>query len=474
MKKRTKVVGGITFLSVALFIGSCSQGFDVNESFSSGVSNAQLESPASEKIIFSKVPGSDTPQEQVAWPVVHGAGGYLFTLYNMDDPANPVKLYTDTIDGVSTIFQYDDDTNYKVELTTLGDAKQNNKDALTASVASWSSLVPATVIPDGTDLFQYFNENPIPADTTQYAYEMVENGHYTASGDLNFGAVMVTLRGTKVNPPILTMDGSFVSTGGGMIVKYMTVVKTSNAPFISYSSSPDNSFNYNGTGVYVSVGREQTVQQCNVYGLASEFITANGKKYGFESLSCLNSHIFLAPDVNASMMFNLNQSFIVHLNVKNSTFADPSLYNKANVSYAMQLGNNRPDKYGYGKGDVTATIDHTTFYGLAGKGNFFNTGQALSQDGNTLVFTNNLFYESGNSNTYGKFGSGSAHSKMKASGNAWYWSDSSITTGDGNNPITVNPGFAALDPSSNPATWAFVPTASDIVTAQCGDTSWYN
>ena len=96
-----KAVGSICCLSMVLFVGSCAgDGFD-KETFSGGVTNSQLESPKIDESSFSTLTMPNSPERiKVTWPVVMGAGGYLFNVSIVDDPSNPIPVVVDSlIDG---------------------------------------------------------------------------------------------------------------------------------------------------------------------------------------------------------------------------------------------------------------------------------------------------------------------------------------------------------------------------------------
>ena len=57
MKIKMKIAGKLWGLSAILLFVSCAKGFDDNETFSGGVTNAQLESP--ENISFSTLTNAD-------------------------------------------------------------------------------------------------------------------------------------------------------------------------------------------------------------------------------------------------------------------------------------------------------------------------------------------------------------------------------------------------------------------------------
>ena len=114
--------------AMLLFFASCVDGFKDNDIFSSGVKNTTLNSPDS--ITFA--PSSDGATIKISWPVVYGAGGYLFTFYKVDDPANPVAVgqKDQVVDGCSVTRDLAEDSKYKVVIKTLGDSTVNNKGAL--------------------------------------------------------------------------------------------------------------------------------------------------------------------------------------------------------------------------------------------------------------------------------------------------------------------------------------------------------
>ena len=56
MKIKMKIAGKLWGLSAILLFVSCAKGFDDNETFSGGVTNAQLESPVIDDNSFSTLP----------------------------------------------------------------------------------------------------------------------------------------------------------------------------------------------------------------------------------------------------------------------------------------------------------------------------------------------------------------------------------------------------------------------------------
>lgn len=122
----------------AMFLGSCAvDGFDDKEKFDDGVSGVKLESPELSTKTVAASDGSD--KLQVSWKVVYGAGGYECKAYNVDDPDNPEEVASDTIDGTSFQFKIAEDTNYKIEVRTLGNKAKNNTEADKPTVAIYTS-----------------------------------------------------------------------------------------------------------------------------------------------------------------------------------------------------------------------------------------------------------------------------------------------------------------------------------------------
>ena len=223
-KKMTRVglfcMGGL--LALAAIVSSCAKGFDSDETFTSTVRDSQLASPTLTQSSFaSKVNADGSESVQVTWDVVPGAGGYYCHVDNVDDPANPVVVFDGNVDGTSFLFDKADDTKYSVSVKTLGNAKLNNKEAADATVFAYSTMVPAQVIPVGTDIADFVKSHLIDTDDEQ-AFELQANGNYTLNSEVDFGTHKVTFRGDKIHRPIVTIgyDG-VIRTGAGLKIKWI-------------------------------------------------------------------------------------------------------------------------------------------------------------------------------------------------------------------------------------------------------------
>lgn len=160
----------LLILSAVYLLSSCIDGYHDDWTFNAGVKNTTLSSPDSAQITFSTNLNNELV---INWPVVLGASGYEFSMYIVDDPANPVAVGTENeiIDGCSTTRPLQEETKYKIVIKALGNEKLNNKDAELATATRYSTLLPAhEIIPDGTDLYQYFNSTIIPDSTGPVVY----------------------------------------------------------------------------------------------------------------------------------------------------------------------------------------------------------------------------------------------------------------------------------------------------------------
>lgn len=246
MKKKTINLKSVCLMGslqclLVLGLASCAQGFDSNELYTSKVTNSQLASPAESDLTFtSKVNPDGTESVQVAWPVVSGAGGYQCSARIVDDPANPVEIFNQVVDGTSFLFDKQEDTKYEVSVQTLGDESLGNTDAASATVCAYSTLLTAQVIPAGTDIVEFVKANMVDQDTEQ-AFELEAGASYTIDSELDFGTNQVTFRGDKANRPIVKfgIDG-VIRTAGGLKLKFINFDCTEQASkgVVECSSNP--------------------------------------------------------------------------------------------------------------------------------------------------------------------------------------------------------------------------------------------
>ena len=173
---------GMALIGVLTFFTACDKGIDADEVFVPNVTNSTLESPKADDVTITLSP--DGTKLVVAWPVVDGAGGYEFTLYNVDNNENPivVGIEKEIVDGCSVSRIVESDTQYKAVIRTLGNAKYNNKEAEVASEVPYSTLALSDATIESGSINEWLKANPIPEDKIgqEYTIDLVgRNIHWT-------------------------------------------------------------------------------------------------------------------------------------------------------------------------------------------------------------------------------------------------------------------------------------------------------
>lgn len=384
----------MAFAAATLLLGSCINGYDDDWTFSSGVSGVTLESPKADEVTFTQNP--EGTSVTIEWPVVMGAGGYEFTVYNMDDPNNPVlEGKPQTIDGCSVNYGIKEDTNYKFCIRSLGNAESNNTEAPVATEIMYSTLVPSVAtIPEG-DIAAFFQANPIPDQEEEIAYDLIAGGNYTMSEPVDFDLHKVTLRGNKVNhPKVVFGEKARFITQAGLKIKFINfdcnaVDKGSgDASFILLSKTPSDAIKV-ASGHYV-ITDPIAIQSCEIRGINRHLIFDNQvKKY------CVDN--FLVKDC----VIGLNQSnVIVYMQkgsglINNLTFENSTVYSTVQSNQRfIQYGGDRPNKVtGYTNGSLN--FINCTFHNVAYSGEMGNYNGFGGQKTISLNLTKNIFVNTG-------------------------------------------------------------------------------
>ena len=234
MKKMTlrKLFGGLCCAAMVMFAASCAQGVD-DETWTSGVSGVQLESPAADAIAFSlATDASGNEQVKVVWPVSMGAGGYDVHVVNVNDPENPeIVVDHQMVDGCSLLFPLGEDTNYEVSILTLGNEKYNNTGAASATTVPFSTMIGGQTIPAGTEIGQYITDwmtahadeyaAAMASDPNfEWAFDLERGAAYTLSVPAKSGLIPIRLRGTQGNRPVVTVsETGCLSPAAGLKIK---------------------------------------------------------------------------------------------------------------------------------------------------------------------------------------------------------------------------------------------------------------
>lgn len=413
MKIKTMVAGGLCCLSMFLVI-SCAKGFDDDERFSGGVTNAQLESPVIDDNSFSTLPNSDGPEHvKVTWPVVMGAGGYLLNVDMIEDPGNPdvtaenpiVVMRDSIVDGCSVIFDKTEDATYKVAIKTLGNGKLKNKEALEATVFRYVALVPAATIPEGTDIAEYVNANLKDSDKEQ-GLALEAGKTYTLNGIVDFGLNVITIRSTdKENRPVVKVgpNGGFV-TQAGFKIKFINFDCTdmTETGFLSLSKNPSESISTESLG-YKKDGANQSgyvieqpviIQECNFKNLPNSLLYGNKKNWSLRDFRITGCIIQLNNSGSNSFLHLQGGSngLIKNLTVKNNTIYNLVKNGSAYFIRYSNSSNSQPKKI-FGNGDDSSihTITNNTFCKVFSNKDFGNNMTNTSSM--TQIMEYNIFYD---------------------------------------------------------------------------------
>lgn len=247
MKKLAKNLCTAVSVLSTLFLGSCAEGYESPDGFDLGVRNTQMKTPVQDSISF-KV-STDGTTATISWPIVAGAAGHEVTFLNVDDPDNPVVIdgYDKKIvDGSKFTVSVAEDSKYLMTMRTLGNKELGNSDDTENETYNFSTLVPSVAtIPSGTDIYQYFQENPLDSAGHEVAVELEANGQYTLSGPVNFSCHKLTFRGDKIHRPVVNIigDGHF-ETYSTLKIKFinfdMTEATAEGFIAMTKDSLPDN------------------------------------------------------------------------------------------------------------------------------------------------------------------------------------------------------------------------------------------
>lgn len=468
-----------------LLLASCAQdGYDDDERWTSSVTNTALESPdASDITIEASTDGSKTV---ISWNVVYGAGGYYCSVYNVSDEDNPVvvdEVENELVDGCSLAVTREEDNNYLFCIRTAGNDELNNTEATTTTEVEFNSFTETyATIPAGSDLAEWFSENPVPTDIdddTDLCYDLEPGGEYTLSESIDFLNSEVTLRTTsQTEHAKVTFTGTDVSikTGAGMTIKYIDFdCSTSLEPFIMLSETPDESLlGATGTGDYYNIQSAITVNGCEIEGLNYGFIHDNSVKYCLETLLINNCVVHLTisstanPDQHA--VIYMYTGFANDLTIQNSTFWNSG---DSDCKYFVQYSNaGRCSRAGYTQNSVNYL--NSTFYKLAYEGQWGNYSAFAGQSSSYWVMTDNIFVDCGSGQVPRRFLAGRTNVTTATFANNTYMYDGEFESTNGSVEYYDDSGTAIEeDPQfADPDNGDFTVGGSAQIEKQTGDPRW--
>lgn len=489
--------------SAALMLASCAQdGYDDDERWESSVKNAQLETPSVDEINISA--SEDETKTIITWPVVHGAGGYICSLYDISDPENPVvieDMNEKLVDGCTLTITREEDVKYKFSIRTAGNEKLNNKEALTTSEKEFSTFTPTyTTIPEGVDLYYWFTENPVPEGEEANAiknelyagmgiapedipnqmlnYDLAPNGNYTLSQSLDFLGNKVTLRSSKkteyANLKIMGENTSF-NTYSSFGLKYLNIdCSESMKGIVELSKTPDEAIKgATGSGDYYNIIGTLTLSGCNIEGVNGNLIYDNNLKYCLRTTMINNCKVHLTSssltNVNGNAIIYFKGGFINDLTIQNSTFWNSG---DSDAKYLVQYNNSgRSTRAGYTRNSVNQL--NCTFYNVATKGQWGNYGGFSGQSCSAFTMKDCIFANC-SSEIARRFLGGRYASNMTISfANNTYLHD--IATDAYDNEVQYDLSGTAIKTApdfADPTNGDFTLTSSEQAQKRTGDPRW--
>jgi hypothetical protein len=401
----SRMLMGLGLIAIsALLVTSCAEGFDDDETFGGYVKNAQLESPVLDANSFGSQIGSDgLDYVLVSWKIVYGASGYECEVQNVDDPSNPVEIMKDTIDGTNFRFKKADDTNYKVSVRTLGNAKYNNKDASAATDYAYSTLVPAQVIPAGTEISAFVKSHLLDTDSEQ-AFELEAGASYDLSDEVDFKDKLVTLRGNKINHAIVTLgENGVMRTANGLKVKFINFDCTAatNDGIVECSSQPYSAAKSFKNNTYI-LENPIILQNCMFKNVKSCLFFTGKCAWGVNDFRIDNCIVQLDNDgnkfANGAVICTYSSTSLYEGAaswngiVRNITIKNSTIYNiKDNAKNRMiRFLSNNPSRI-YSTADGSASISNCTISKVMSQKEFANNTPNTADY--AITFMNNVCYD---------------------------------------------------------------------------------
>ena len=514
--KKTSLIrrNALLLLSAAagvLLLTCCAEGYESPNGFDLGVYNTQMETPIQDSISF-KV-SADGKTATLSWPIVAGASGHEVTFLNVDDPDNPVVIdgYDKKfVDGSKFTVSVSEDSKYQMTMRTLGNKNLGNTDDTETHTFTFSTLVPSVAtIPSGTDITQYFLENPLDSNSIEVAVELEAKGEYTMTGTVDFSHHHLTFRGDKVHRPVVHMIGNgHFETYSTLKVKYinfdMTESTASGFVALSKDNLPDsikseNRGNYwRGTsqikGIYM-VEDPIYIANCWFKNLPHAMLYHNDINCAFWHFTLSNCIVQMNNVTKSNIGFiNLYDSKANGKSVKNITIENSTIYNIADndqacfVRYGNESNSNPEKVFGTLTADYnshtwkfshstlakcyyddtkhsgwrfinnvriasnfTLNIDHTIFY---------NCAQLYRMNGGSKTFRFSFFWKDGNDDK-------NRNRSIKDSGNANFAAEYDPMFGCDNAAQLKELDFSQPNGGIN-----FAPNEYEIVVNRGGDPRW--
>ena len=479
-------------LSVStLFLASCAKdGFD-EESFNGTYEGFQLVSPDASTIKVQA--SSDKKSQTISWEAITGAGTYTVSVYEGENYENVVVKDEKVKINQITVPRLDK-TYYYVSIITDENIPERNTGATTPTEYEWSTFtIEVDLIKSGTDLTEYFKENPIPMSyaASDITYRLEVGGEYTLSDKLDLGNNIVTFRPTddegRASIKFNGTKAGFETSLGLTLRNIDFDCAGSNAAFIAMSKEPAiEPIIVNAWGAdynfYCST-EPISVINCNIDNLESFFFYDNKVSCWFPTAVLVDNCLVHLTTTNASdlgtnsnsgyIWTNKGSGYIRDLTIKNSTFYNTG---EKDVKYFVQYGS-----FGWsqtqpslGWDDNTITYDHCTFYHVCSGGQWGNYNGIAGKSTSFWNMTNCIFFDCSSGNVPRRFLAGKQKQATATFDNNTYMKKDGTFESDGNltnydlsgTDIKEDPMFA------NPDNGDFHISGATQVARGTGDPRW--
>lgn len=481
-------------VSCALLLTSCAQdGFD-EETFETNVRNTQVVTPSADKISIKQ--NSAGTEQIISWPVVLGADGFECKIVDESDENNPEVIFERIVDGCSFRAKREDDAKYRIYIHALGNKKYNNTDASNTTEVAYNTIVePYKVIPAGTDLALFFDQEDIPENKIDevtkekiaIAYNLEAGASYTMSDTISFGNRKVLLYSTKAGADLkITGEKAIFEIQNGFTMRNLRIDcgASNGTGLIMCSNTPDEDVPFNESmypeattkGSYL-ISEPVEVKNCMLKDMKKALISvASEKGWVITTLTIMNNIIQMDSEKYYFLDFYGNgskSSAFKELLIQNNTIynikANSSQFviRFANASNAIKLfgTNSNPEK-----GRFNWQISNNTIIGVfTGKdfGNNIPNNACV-----TNIMTGNIFF-----NVY-RLQKFIQNNQTRTYYNNYIWSDGT-TTIDGTDKSTycteMDPGFTApttsLDLTQPNGGLNLIPTGEVFISGS-GDPRW--
>ncbi|MDE7456151.1 MAG: DUF4957 domain-containing protein [Prevotella sp.] len=365
-------------LSAGVLLASCAQdGFD-EESFNGTYPGFELTKPDAATIIVK--PSSDKQSQTITWDAVEGAGTYTVSVYLGDaQDACTNEVVKDQVVRVNYItVPRVDKTYYSMTIKVNDNVPESNTAPEGVTEFSWNTFtIDVATIPGGTDLSQYFKENPIPVgyQGSDITYTLEAGAEYTVD-TLDVDGYIFNLVSDENNHAKVKFTGAHATivTGSGLTLKNIDFeCSASDAAFITLAKKPKATpiaANLWNTDYDLYLIEEPiAVINCNVDNLNSFFLTDVKFTYFPATILVDNCVVHLTTSANntenAYFYFYTKGAggFAKDLTVKNSTFYNTTDFGfRYFVRYGGFSLDNVKDYFGWEKN--TIAYENCTFYNV--------------------------------------------------------------------------------------------------------------